>query len=101
MKSHHSFIFSLIKNLSNHQTKNSGFETATGSDKFLAIIDDSCEDILESASGASLATTGWVETVVVIFIKHNLYQQGKYSVTVDKITTPLVILKSLRRDRQL
>ena len=38
--------------------KNSGFQTVSGNDKVLAIFDDFCDDILESASLANLATAG-------------------------------------------
>ena len=51
-------IDSLIKNLLNHQMKDSRFQTVSGNDKVLAIFDDSCDDILESASFANVATAG-------------------------------------------
>ena len=74
--------------------KDSGSQTVSGNDKVLVVFDDSCDDILESASFANLATAGRHIGVSVIFIKHNLYQQGKYCVTVGKNTTHKVILKS-------
>ena len=67
--------------------KDSGFQTVSGNDQVLAILDDSCDDILESASFANLATADRHNGVSVIFIKLNLYQQGKYCFTVDKNTT--------------
>lgn len=94
-------VGSLIDNLLDHQSAKSGFQIPTGNDKVLAIFDDSCEEILESSSFAKLATAGRHKGVSVIFIKHNLYQQGKYCVTVDKNTTHLVILKSPRISKQL
>ena len=101
LPSQQSSIDSLIENLLNHQMKDSGFQIVSGNDKVLAIFDDSCDDILESARFAYLATAGRHKDVSVIFIKHNLYQQGKYCVTVDKNTTHIVILKSPRIGRQL
>ena len=81
--------------------EDSGFQTVSGNDKVLAIFDDSCDDILEIASFANLATAGRHKGVIVIFIKHNLYQQGMYCVTVDKNTTHVVISKWPRIGRQL
>ena len=94
-------IDSLIENLLNHQSAESGFRTDKNNEKILAIFDDSCDEILESLSFANLATAGRHKGVSVIFIKHNLYHQGRYCVTVDKNTTHLVILKSPRISKQL
>ena len=101
LSSQQSSIDSLIENLLNHQMENSGFQTVSGNDKVMAIFYDSCDDILESVSFANLATAGQHKGVSVIFIKHSLYQQGKFCVTVDKNTTLVVILKLPRIGRQL
>ena len=81
--------------------KDSGFQTVSGNDKVSASFDDSCDDILEFVSFANLATAGRHKSISVIFIKHNLYQQGKYCVTVDKNTTHVVILTWPRIGQQL
>ena len=81
--------------------KDSAFKTVSGNDRDLAFFDDSCDDILESASFANLETAGRHKGVSVIFFKHYLYRQGKYCVTVDKNTTHVVILKSPRIGRKL
>ena len=94
-------IDSLIEELLNHQSIVSDFRTDENNDKVLAIFDDSCDEVLESPSFANLANAGRHKGVSVIFIKHNLYHQGRYCVTVDKNTTHLVILKSPRIGRQL
>ena len=65
------------------------------------VFDDSCEEILQSRSFATLATAGRHKNLHAIFIKHNLYQQGKFSVTVDKNTTHVIITKSPRIGKQL
>ena len=101
LHSQQSSIDSLIENLLNHQMKESGFQTVSGNGKVLAILDDSCDEVLEKASFANLVTGGRHKGVSVIFMKHNLYQQGKYCVTVDKNTTQVVILKSQRIGRKL
>ena len=67
----------------------------------LLVFDDSCEEILQSADFANLATSGRHKGLNTIFIKHNLYQQGKYSVTIDKNTTHIVIMKTPRIGKQL
>ena len=67
----------------------------------LLIFDDSCEEILQSAEFVNLATAGRHMGIHVIFIKHNLFQQGKYSVTVDKNTTHIVVTRSPRIGKQL
>ena len=100
-KTSHSRIDTLISNLLDHQSQENSYHTTFGNEKALAIFDDSCEAILQSASFANLATAGRHKGVNVIFTKHNLYQQGKYCVTVDKNTTHLIILKSPRIGRQL
>ena len=67
----------------------------------MLVFDDSCEEILQSASFANLATAGRHKGLHVIFIKHNMYQQGKYSVTIDKNTTHIILMKSPRIGKQL
>ena len=92
---------SLISNLLDHESQESKFYTLLGNEKALAIFNDSCEEILQSSSSANLATVVRHRGVKVVFTKHNLYQQGKYCVTVDKNKTHLLILKSPRMGRQL
>ena len=58
LPSQQSSIDLLIENLLNHQMKDSGFPTVPSNDKVLEIFDDSCDDILESASFANLARAG-------------------------------------------
>ena len=67
----------------------------------LVIFDDSCEEILQSRFFVNLCTAGRHQNIHLIFIKHNLYQRGKFSVTIDKNTTHLVLLKSPRQAKQL
>ena len=84
-----------------HESRESDFYTLLGNEKALAIFNDSCEGILQSSMSANLATAVRHRGVDVIFTKNNLYQQGKYCVTVDKNTTHLIFLKSPRIGRQL
>ena len=75
--SQQSSIDSLIENLLNHRMKDSGFQFVSGNDKVLTIFNYFRAEIFESASFANLATAGRHKGVSVIFIKENLYQQGK------------------------
>ena len=90
-----------LNNLLNHQKEESGFRTSGENDKVLAIFDDSCEKLIQSFHFSNLATAGRHRGVSVIFVKHNLYQQGKYCVTTDKNTTHFVILKTPIIGKQL
>ena len=69
--------------------------------KTLAIFDDLAEEILKDEKFSNLSTSGRHNNISIIFIKHNLYQQGKFSVTIDKNTTHLVLLKNPRMGKQL
>ena len=53
----------------------------------LLIIDDSCEEIYNDREFAKLATAGHHKNNNVIYIKHNIYQQSKWSRTTDLKTT--------------
>lgn len=83
------------------ETLDSLVNNASGNINHLLIFDDSCEEILQSAAFANLATSGRHKGMHVIFIKHNMYQQGKYSVTIDKNTTHIIMMKSPRVGKQL
>ena len=69
--------------------------------KLLTIFDDSCDEVLQCKNFALLATAGRHKGIHVIFIKHNLYQQGRFSVTIDKSTTHILLLKTPRIGKQL
>ena len=69
--------------------------------KKLLIFDDCGEEVMESKAFATLTTTGSHKNIFTIFIKHNLCQQGRYSVTIDKGTTHIVLTKSPRIGKQL
>jgi hypothetical protein len=69
--------------------------------KTLMIFDDIAEEILKNDDFSNLVTAGRHKNISIIFIKHNLYQQGKHSVTIDKNTTHLVLMKNPRIGRQL
>ena len=67
----------------------------------LLIIDDSCEEIYNDKEFVKLATTGRHKNINVIYIKHELYQQIKWSRTIDLNTTHIILLKPARDIQQV
>ena len=53
----------------------------------LVIFQDYCEEIVQSSFFVILCTAGRHQNIHLNFIKHNLCQRGKISVTIDKSTT--------------
>ena len=95
-----------IGNLENIEFVNSNsldglVEEGSNGAKLLMIFDDVAEEILQNEKFSNLATSGRHKNISVIFIKHNLYQQGKYSVTIDKNTTHILLMKNPRIGRQI
>ena len=72
-----------------------------GEKKRLIIFDDVAEEILKNEKFTNLATSGRHKNISVIFVKHNLYQQGKHSVTIDKNTTHIILMRNPRIGRQI
>ena len=66
----------------------------------LLIIDYSCEEIYNYKEFVKLATAGRHKNINAIYIKHNLYQQSKWSRTIDLNTSHIILFKSARRDIQ-
>ena len=60
----------------------------------LLIIDDSYEEIYNDKEYVKLATAWRHKNINVIYIKHNLYQQSKWSRTIDLNTTHIILFKS-------
>ena len=67
----------------------------------LLVFDDSCDEIYNNKEFVDLATSGRHKKRHVIYIKHNLYHQSKYSRTIDLNTTHLVLFKSPRDIQQI
>ena len=62
----------------------------------LLIIVDSCGEICNGKEFVKLATAGRHKNINVIYIKHNIYQQSKWSRTIDLNTTHIILFKSSR-----
>ena len=67
----------------------------------LLIIDDSCEENYNDKEFFKLATARRHKKINVIYIKHNLYQQSKWSRTVDLNTSYIILFKSARDIQQV
>ena len=65
------------------------------------IFDDSCEENFNDKEFVKLATSGRHRNHHVIYVKHNLFHQRKWSRTIDLNTTHIIIFKSLRDIQQI
>ena len=65
------------------------------------VFDDSCEEIFNDKEFSKLATAGRHKKISVIYVKHNLFQQSKWSRTIDLNTTHIIIFKSPRDVQQI
>ena len=66
----------------------------------LLIIDDSCDEIYNDKEFVKLANAGRHKNINVIYIKHNLYQQSKWSRTINLNTSHIILFKSARDNQQ-
>lgn len=67
----------------------------------LLVFDDSCEDIYTEKRFVKVATSGRHRGISVIYIKHNLFFQSKFSKTIDLNNTHIIIFKSPRDIQQI
>ena len=67
----------------------------------LLVNDDSCEEIFNKKEFVKIATPGRHRKFYVIYVKHNLFQQSKWSRTIDLNTTHIVLIKSLPDIQQI
>ena len=66
----------------------SGFELVSEIENNLLVFDDSFEEIFNDKEFSKLATNaGRHRNISVIYVKHNLFQQSKWSRTIDLNTT--------------
>ena len=81
--------------------KYSGLEITKNLSKCLLIFDDSCEEIFIDKEFVKIATSGRHRKLHVIYVKHNLFHQSKWSRTIDLNTTHIILFKSLRDIQQI
>ena len=68
-----------------------GFEITKKLSNCLLIYDDSCEEIFNDKESVKIATSGRQPKLHVIYVKHNLFQQSKWSRTID-LNTHIIFL---------
>ena len=81
-------------------TKFSGFEFISQLENCLLVFDNSCEETFNDKEFSKLATAGRHRNITVIYIKHNLFQQSKWSQSIDVNTTHIILFKSPRDIQQ-
>ena len=82
-------------------TKFSGFDLISELENCLLVFDDSSEEIFNDKEFSKLATAGRHKNISVIYVKHNLFQQSKWSRTIDLNTTHIILFKSPRDIQQI
>ena len=78
-----------------------GFQYVRKLEKVLLVFNDSCEDIYKDKEFVRLATAGRHRGIDVIYVKHNLFQQSRWSRTIDLNTSHIILFKSPRDVQQL
>ena len=81
--------------------KYSGFDITKNLSHCLLIYDDSCEEIFNDKEILKIVTSGRHRKLHVIYVKHNLFHQSKWSRTIDLNTTHIILFKSLRDIQQI
>ena len=92
---------SLERKLNIQFTKFSSFDLISDLENCLLVFDDSCEEIFNDKEFSKLATAGRHKNLSVIYVKHNLFQQSKWSGTIDLNTTHIILFKSPRDVQQI
>ena len=75
--------------------KYSGLEITKNLSNCLLIIDDLCEEVFNDKEFVKIATSGRHRKRQVIYVKHNLFHQSKWSRKIDLINTLIILFKSL------
>ena len=95
-------IYSQVNQHSNIVFKKfTNLEFLQNTENCLLIFDHSCEEIFNDKEFVKLATAGRHKNINVIYVKHNLYQQSKWSRTIDLNTTHIILFKSPRDVQQV
>ena len=81
--------------------KYANLEFLNGFANCLPIKDESCEENYNDKEIVKLATAGRHKNINIIYIKHNLYQQSKWSRTIDWNTTHIILFKSAQDIQQV
>ena len=84
-----------------HVMKFSSFVQISELDDCLLVFEDSCEEIFNDKEFSKLETAGRHKNIIVIYVKHNLFQQSKWSRTIDLNTTHIILFKLARDVQQI
>ena len=71
-----------------------GFDRLGNIENILLIIDDSCKEIYNDKDFFKLATAGKHMGLDVFYVKHNLFQQSRWSRTIYLNTSHIILFKS-------
>ena len=77
------------------------FDRLRNIENILLVFDDSCEEIYNDKEFVKLATAGRHKGLDVIYVKHNLFQQSRWSRTINLNTFHIILFKSPRDIQQL
>ena len=94
-------VSSIERNLNIFFTKFSGFNFISQLETVCLFFDNSCEYIFNDKEFLKLANAGRHRNISVIYVKHNLFQQSKWSRTIDLNTTHIILFKSPRDIQQI
>ena len=94
-------FMSLEAKLNIQFTKFSSFDLISKLENCLLVFDDSCEEIFNDKEFSKLTTAGRHKNIGVTYVKHNLFQQSKWSRTIDLNTTHIILFKSPRDIQQI
>ena len=78
-----------------------GFGCLRNIENILLVFDDSCKEIYNDKESVKLATTGRHKGLDVIYVKHNLFHQSRWSRTIDLNTSHIISFKSPRDIQQV
>ena len=78
-----------------------GFEFIPQLEICLLVFDNSCGEIFNDKEISKLATAGHHRNISFLYVKHNLFQQSKWSRTIDLNTTHINLFKSPRDIQQI
>ena len=92
---------SLERKLNIQFTKFSSFDLISDLENCLLVFVSSCEEIFIDKKFSNLATSGSHKNLSVIYVKHNLFQQSKWSRTIDLNTNQFIFFKSPRDVQQI
>ena len=81
--------------------KFNGFDGLRNIENVLLVFDESCEEICIDNEFVKLASAGRHKGLDVVYVKHNLFQQSRWSRTIDLNTSHIILFKSPRDIQQL